>query len=182
MQLQSGGDKGFYQNTYKNTPAGSDYPKVEINVAEHAYGSEWGISVHPMDLIIDEAHSVHVYAHEFSHTLDYRNSGTIVKSFSESFAILNAWKAINVYGAKRFTFNPDNYYHFPNEKEALADFESYYRDIKVWDAYLSGYRFGLLKMFSGILLSGMKKTGIIILNVSKCQILKVPWKAFRKIL
>lgn len=127
-------------------PAGKKYQKINITVEKggFAYGSENGINLESMDLIIDERDAFYVYAHELSHVLDYRNAGTIyLAPFVEAFAILNAYRAIEIVGAREYFINTMNYSHFDNDAEFLADPENYYLKSEGWDAYLAGFRFGV---------------------------------------
>ncbi len=127
-------------------PAGKNYPKINIVIESgtYAYGNAYEIHVGAMDLIVDERSTPYVYTHELSHVLDYRNAGTFFHApFAEAFAILNAYRGFEITGETKYQINTLNYAHFDKDNELLADPENYYINVKDWDAYLAGFRFGV---------------------------------------
>lgn len=126
-------------------PDGWKNRKITINISKGgaAYGSSDGITVAEMDLLTDETAAAYVYMHELSHTLDFRNSGTNLQPFTESFAILNSCKAFELSGRDDLAQElvNRNYWPFPIEDSNLDNFEEYYTNVDGWDAYITGFKF-----------------------------------------
>lgn len=145
-------------------PEGKKYPKVTVSVIDStgAMGGSEGIWVSKIDLLTDEYSQAYVYLHELSHTLDYRNTGTNLQPFTESFAIMNAYKALELYGRSDLArlYACEDFWTSEIKVSDLKNFEEYYANVEGWDGYIAGFAFSFYlkqKYGDNILTDIMKK-------------------------